>query len=65
MNLIELCGGKINITAKNKRTFRGTVIDYLSPDENPTEVESIIVDTEDGTLVEFYADDIESLRIEE
>lgn len=65
MNLKNLYEKKVNITAKNERTFRGVVSDYFPADENPRDAESIVVDTEDGTLVEFYADDIESVKIEE
>lgn len=65
MDLNKLYGKKVNITAKNERTFRGTVSDYFLPDENPSGIESILVDTDVGTTVEFYPEDIKTLKIEE
>lgn len=64
MNLIEYEGKKVRILAMNGRLFEGKVTDYVYPEDNDPEVESIIIDDIlSGNAVEFPEDDIKSIEI--
>ena len=63
MNLSSFYGKKVEITTRNGLAFSGKVSDYIYPEDNENEKESIVIDAEDGSLVEFYDEDILSIRI--
>ena len=63
MSLKELCGKRVRIVSPDGVSFMGKVDDYFYPEDNENEKESVVLDTEDGTLIEFYEDDIKELEI--
>lgn len=63
MNLKDFYGENVKINAKNGLAFSGEVSEYIYPEDNENGKESIIIDAEDGSLVEFYDEDIASIRI--
>lgn len=42
--------------------FDGVVTDYFHPDENETGKESIVIDSSNGSAIEFYEDDIKEIE---
>ena len=48
MNLIDYEGKKVKITDTRKRIWEGKVTDYIYPEDNEPEVESIIIRCEAG-----------------
>jgi len=65
MELKQFYRKKVKIVATNGRVFRGKVSDYVDPEDNEPEEESIIVDTVDGQAVEFYEKDIKEIEVTE
>ena len=67
MNLIDYEGKKVKITDTRKRIWEGKVTDYIYPEDNEPEVESIIIRCEAGKLpgksIEFTALEIESIEV--
>lgn len=63
MKLKQFYNKKVKIVADNDLVFLGTVNDYFYPDDNENEKESIVVDTIEGSAVEFYEDDIAEIEI--
>ena len=63
MGLIDYCEEKVRIVSSNGRTFEGVVTDYFYPDDNENGKESIAIDNVDGTIVEFYEEDIASIVV--
>ncbi len=63
MGLIDYCEEKVRIVAKNGREFEGKVTDYFYPEDNENGKESIAIDNVDGTIVEFYEEDITSIVV--
>ncbi len=63
MNLEQFYNTKVKIIAENGRLFEGTVNDYIEPEDNENNEESIIIDTKEGTAVEFYEKDIQTIEI--
>lgn len=61
MELKPFYGKKVVVVATNGRVFSGTVNDYFYPDENDLDMESIVVDTLDGDVIEFTEEDIETI----
>lgn len=54
----------IHIIATNDKRFVGKVIEYVYPEDNENEMESIIIeDSVSNNLVEFYEKDIKSITI--
>ena len=62
MNLEQFYNTKVKIIAENGRLFEGTVNDYIEPEDNENNEESIIIDTKEGTAVEFYEKDIQTIE---
>lgn len=54
---------KIQIIDVDGQCFKGIVNDYIYPEDNENEKESIIVDTIDGRVIEFYEYDIRSIKL--
>ena len=48
--------------ADNELVFLGKVNDYFYPDDNENGKESIVVDTIDGSAVEFYEENIKAIK---
>ena len=67
MNLIEYEGKKVKITDTKKRIWEGKVTDYIYPEDNEPEVESIIIRCEVGKFpgksIEFTALEIKSVEV--
>lgn len=63
MSLSKYYNKKVKITDTNGQIFQGRVGDYIYPEDNESEVESIIVDLLDGGLYEFYPKDIKEIEI--
>ena len=48
----------------NDGSYHGRIIDYIYPEDNePEGHESLIVETNDGQIIEFIDDDVESIII--
>ena len=56
-------GKVIRIVCPEGKIFEGFVSEYLYPDENENGMESIIIDTDDGRLIEFYPTDIKEIKV--
>lgn len=54
---------KVEIIDAEGQTFFGTVTDYIFPEDNEPEVESIIIDTLDGETIEFTEKDIKTIEV--
>lgn len=63
MNLKQYYNKKVKIVSVDKVVFIGTVNDYFYPDDNENEKESIVIDTSDKRVIEFYEDDIQTIEI--
>lgn len=63
MRLKQFYNKKVKIVADNGIVFLGTVNDYFYSDDNESEKESIVIDTVEGSAVEFYEDDIAEIEI--
>ena len=63
MNLKQFYGKKVKIVSVDKTVFIGIVNDYFYPDDNENEKESIVIDTSDKRVIEFYEDDIQTIEI--
>ena len=64
MNLKQYCGKKVKIVADNDKVFLGKVNDYIFPEDNESEKESIVVDTIENQAIEFYEDHIKEITKE-
>ena len=63
MNLKSFYGKKGEICDVDGQIFAGIVDDYIFPEDNEDEKESIILKTETGDLVEFPSDTIEKITV--
>lgn len=45
------------------KSFIGRITDYFHPEDNESENESIVLETADGCLYEFYKEDIDTLTV--
>lgn len=62
MNLSELYGKKVVIEAIDKQVFRGTVGDYVEPEDNENNKESIVLDAiGHPNPIELYESDIKAV----
>ena len=62
MNLAQYYAKNVSIHTDIGTMFSGKVTDYIYPDENENGKESIVIRCADGSLVEFYEEDIVSIR---
>lgn len=63
MKLDNLEGKKVVIEATNNKVFRGVVSDYVYPEDNENNKESIIIKAVGyPNHIEFYESDIKSLH---
>lgn len=64
LNLMQYDGKRVKIVDDEGQTFIGRVNDYIYPEDNePVERESIIVDTDNGEILEFYEEIIKTIDI--
>lgn len=63
MNLKQYIEKNVLISASNGKTFEGIVDEYFHADETDAETESIVIQTEDGKLIEFTENDIADIKI--
>lgn len=63
MKLLKYYNKKVKILCENDLVFEGWVNDYIYPEDNENEKESIIIDTIDGKIIEFYEKDILTIEI--
>lgn len=54
---------KVRIVTTHGVTYSGTVGDYFFPDDNESNIESIVIDTLDGDIVELTKEDIETITV--
>jgi len=63
-NSIGVYSGKqVRIITPDNKIFEGYVSEYIYADDNESGNESIIIDTEDGRLIEFEATDIQEIAV--
>ena len=63
MNLISLCGKSVDILTTSGKFFSGNITDYFYPEDNDSEYDSIVMETNAGDLIEFSADTIEKIMV--
>lgn len=63
MDLKQFYGEKVNIVSGSNGMFSGIVCDYISPEDNESGKESIVVNTTRGIPVEFEESDIKEIVI--
>lgn len=63
MTLIQYCNERVKIVDDEGQTFIGTVTDYVYPEDNEPKAESIIIDTDDGEVLEFFEETISEIEI--
>ena len=67
MKLIDYEGKKVKIVSIDGNVFEGRISDYVYPEDNEPEVESIIMECISGIFrgksVEFWEEDIETIEI--
>lgn len=65
MNLKQYDGEKVKIVDVNDQVIYGTVTDYIFPEDNEPEEESIVVASLNGDLLEFYENSIKTIEVVE
>lgn len=64
MSLMKYKGKKVIIETTDKQIFRGTIGDYVYPDDNENGKESIIIDAIGKKFpIELYESDIKTIDI--
>ena len=63
MNLKTYCGKNVNITTKKGNLFSGEITDYFYPEDNESNLESVVMETSSGDLIEFTSDNIEKITV--
>ena len=63
MNLEKYCGKTVSLLASNGETFIGFVDDFFFADDNENGMESIVIKTNNGKIIEFPEDDILKIEI--
>lgn len=63
MNLKQYIEKNVLISASNGKTFEGKVDEYFYDDETDSGVESIVIQTSNGELIEFTENDIADIKI--
>lgn len=67
MNLIEYEGKNVRIVDTKRRVWEGKVTDYIYPEDNEPEIESIIIKCAVGNFpgksIEFTEAEIESIEV--
>lgn len=63
MTLIKYYNKRVAITDTNNKVYVGVVSDYFYPEDNEFGIESIVLETLDGTLCEFYPDNTKKIEV--
>jgi len=63
MKLYQLEGKKVRIVCDNEQMYFGKVTDYIHPEDNEPEGESIVLKTLEGVLIEFRPEEIKEIEI--
>ena len=63
MTLLDYYEKIVKIIDSDGQVFVGDVTDYIYPEDNESEKESIIVDCSGGELLEFYEEDISEIEV--
>ena len=63
MNLKQYDGEKVKIVDVNDQVLYGTVTDYIFPEDNEPEEESIIVVALNGDMLEFFGKNIKKIEV--
>lgn len=67
MGLIDYEGKKVRITDNEKRVWEGKVTDYIYPEDNEPEIESIIIRCDVGKFpgksIEFTESEIKTIEV--
>lgn len=63
MNLKQYIEKNVVVIAGNGKVFEGFADEYFYADENQSGLESIVIQTKNGRLIEFNAEDIEDIKI--
>ena len=61
MDLKRYYDKTVLITTVKGKVFSGKVNDYFYPDDNESGLESIVIDTPDGSIIEFTEENIETI----
>ena len=62
MNLRQYEGKNVLITTEDQKKFAGKAIEYVFPEDNDSEEESIIIRAIDGQLIEFRNEEIKDIE---
>ena len=63
MSLKQYFDKYVIIITDDGKAFTGLVDDYIYPEDNENNLESIVLKTQKGNLYEFTNDDIETIEI--
>lgn len=63
MSLKQYFDKYVIIITDDGKAFTGLVDDYIYPEDNENNLESIVLKTQKGDLYEFTNDDIETIEI--
>lgn len=63
MSLNQYFDKYVIIITDDGKAFTGLVDDYIYPEDNENNLESIVLKTQKGNLYEFTNDDIETIEI--
>lgn len=62
MKLKQFYSEKVNIVTNEGTEFSGVVTEYFYPEDNESGKESIVIDSSNGDIVEFYEKDIKTIE---
>lgn len=62
MKLKQFYNKKVQIVSNEDARFEGVVTEYFYPEENETGKESIVIDSSNGNIIEFYESDIKTIE---
>ena len=65
MKLVNFYGRNVTVILTDGSSVKGTVNDYIYPEDNENRKESIIIDTNSGEIIELYEHDMLSISVEE
>lgn len=63
MDIKQYLNKKVKITDFEGRVFVGIVSEYIYPEDNEPEIESVIVDINGEMHIEFYESSIKTIEI--
>ncbi len=63
MKLKEYYNKKVNITDISGILWEGIVTDYIFPEDNEPQIESIVLRTKNNDLIEFFEKEIQKIDL--